>query len=334
MAFEGSSINGFSPQPYPWSAPAMPAQRKKDKNPFQQAEIIPVEAEIGVTAMAHAANQGIARKAIDTTERVWFLRSLTMADKRLDPILNRHETLEWVMNKLHLQPETRAVMNSNLSAYQRVWEQRVHDMQAYSGNNVLGIGRQTLKDIEGYRNNPFKAWKTAVSENFADVRANLKEGRLLNQLPEGAPKMGVGNYIKYGILGDHFRNIGKLFSGQGGAVAAGVSGINIGLILFGVFDAMRRTYEHGEQNHEGLLPKLGKTLLAGGKELFKSLVSFHVGSLIFVPIYGLVATPILGTALGLAGAVIAGMTTTRLLNKLIGESAPPAPPKEASQTPD
>ncbi len=194
---------------------------------------------------------------------------------------------------------------------------QTHELETLlqNGNLLKRTYTQMLKDNFGTL---FKG-DSKIAQFFGKVSDAARSGDLT-----GAGQTllgGAKGYVQNALLGDHFRNISKFFAGEGGALSAGLSALNIGLIFGSSALEMKKAWDISSSNNDSTPTKLWNTVKAGGKELFKNLLSYHAACYAYSIGFALGGFTPIGIALGAGFAVVAGMLTSKATTAVIGKSA-------------
>lgn len=308
-----TSMQGFT-QPVGFSRPYASAGTPPEPKPESSRRSTLSNIAMATGAMAYAANHGsLATKAADSVEKHWIQRAVSDGG---DHLFRRFADVNSVnlLDKFRLSEDTQKAL--------KAWgKAEVRNIEPFSTASLLHIGNKTIKNI--HTNDTFwQKYIKAVKDNFSPPKVD-KAGQIeyaAKGLTSASPPLTVKNYLRYGVMGQHTRNIAKFLSGEGGPLRAGVSVLNLFTFAACTAKAMKQAFQRSKEQQEGGLTTLFKTLKAGTKELLKLVASWHIGSLFYPIAAALVPIPGLNVAAGLALAITAGVVSSRGITKLIGPS--------------
>jgi hypothetical protein len=234
----------------------------------------------------------------------WEQRALA---ESLDPLMEKKffgMEKNQLYNRLDLQPETRQLLDKSFNN----WQQRVDKYNTYSVGSLFGLGQQTIKGPV-----TTQAWKEVAKKNFENFR--LTPG-LSESAQQAGHKLTVGNYMKYGVVGNHMRSIGKFMSGEGKPLGAAFGALNIAVILGHAVKKGKDAYDQSEAKGEGFVSKIFNAVKAGGKDLLKTLISYEIGGLVYSLVAAAVPISVVGGFVALGAAIGTGVLVKKGMDSL------------------
>lgn len=297
----------------------------------------------GANALGHLANSGGFAKGIQKPmEYQMSQKALSLwGDCYLNPMIERKLAEKaFHTSSLPFQPETAGILGDRLMQFKRFLEQETDKYDKYKLSNLLGIRKDTIKDLsaiqeriefegKGFRLTDINRenWKQAVRQNFNNAQLNyqeykatlMKEGKLFSKENARLTGQGVKNYLRYGMVGTHLEKIANFIRTKANPVAAGFSGLNLAVVGYTTYDIMRQTYKQSLENDEKPATRWFKTVKAGAKQLFKTAIAFEVGGVVMAATAALVPIPGVNIFVGLAAAVAVGYYVNKGIDKVIGK---------------